>query len=128
MSARPDGRRLILVADDDPDILALVTLRLERAGFHVIQATDGDAALEIARNDAPALAVLDVSMPARNGFDVTRELRRHDPTRATRVLLLTARAQEADKALGAEAGADAYMTKPFSPRELLRRIEEVLER
>ena len=128
MSAQRDGRRSILVADDDPDILELVTLRLERAGFDVIQATDGDAALELACRHTPVLAVLDVSMPGRNGYDVTRELRRRDPARVTRVLLLTARAQEADKAVGAEAGADAYMTKPFSPQELLAQIEEVLER
>ena len=127
MTSQPvEPRARILVADDDPDILALVSLGLERAGYAVIRARDGEQALELARTHEPDLAVLDVSMPARTGYEVTRELRARDGTRATRVVLLTARAGAEDAAAGLDAGADAYVTKPFSPRELLASVEALL--
>src|ERR671923_1312674 len=119
MSERP----LVLVADDDPDILTLVRLRLEREGFAVVSATDGEAAWELALERRPDLAVLDVMMPRVDGYEVTRRLREHDGTRSTPVILLTARVQEADLQRGIESAADDYVTKPFSPQELGRRVQ-----
>ena len=117
---------LILCADDDEDILSLVALRLERAGFRVILAVDGDAALEAARSERPALAVLDVMMPKRTGFEVLAALR-SDPTQGgLRVILLSARVQEADIERGLEAGADAYLAKPFKAGDLVAKVEELL--
>lgn len=107
---------LILVADDDSDILALVRLRLERSGYDVVTARDGVEALALIRERCPDLAILDVSMPAPNGLDVTRSLRAEADR--TPVIILTARAREPDVTAGGEAGADAYVTKPFSPQEL----------
>jgi DNA-binding response OmpR family regulator len=124
MSERP----LVLVADDDPDILTLVRLRLEREGFAVVSATDGEAAWELALERRPDLAVLDVMMPRVDGYEVTRRLREHDGTRSTPVILLTARVQEADLQRGIESGADDYVTKPFSPQELGRRVQAALGR
>jgi DNA-binding response OmpR family regulator len=119
---------LILVADDDEDLLALVTFRLERSGYRVHQARDGEEALQAAVERAPALAVLDVMMPKLDGYEVTRRLRSEDATRGLPVILLTARAQEADVARGFEAGADDYMRKPFSPQELRSRVQAILGR
>lgn len=116
----------ILVADDDPDILALVTLRLERDGYQVVSASSGTEALALARERTPALAVLDVAMPGMTGVEVTRELRGNTATAAIRVLLLTARVQEADVAAGMASGADAYLKKPFSPQNLRERVSALL--
>jgi DNA-binding response OmpR family regulator len=121
-------RPLVLVADDDPDILTLVRFRLEREGCDVVGASDGQAALDLALEREPDVAVLDVTMPRLDGYEVTRRLRRHDRTRATAVILLTARAQEADVQEGLAAGADDYVTKPFSPQELGRRVQAALAR
>lgn len=107
---------LILVADDDSDILALVRLRLERSGYDVVTARDGVEALALIRDRCPDLAILDVGMPAPNGLDVTRSLRAEADR--TPVIILTARARELDVTAGGDAGADAYVTKPFSPQEL----------
>lgn len=117
---------LVLVADDDPDILALVALRLERIGYTVVTAADGAEAL--ARERLPALAVLDVTMPKLTGYDVTRALRAGQSTSGMPVILLTARAQEADLKCGYAAGANDYVTKPFAPHELGERVRAVLER
>jgi DNA-binding response OmpR family regulator len=118
---------LILCADDDADILSLVSLRLERAGFRVVQAIDGDAALEAARSERPALAVLDVMMPKRTGYEVLAALRA-DPTLSDlKVILLSARVQEADVELGLSAGADAYLAKPFKAGDLVDKVQELLE-
>jgi DNA-binding response OmpR family regulator len=121
-------RPLVLVADDDPDILTLVRFRLEREGYDVVDASDGQTALDLALEREPDVAVLDVTMPRLDGYEVTRRLRRHDSTRATAVILLTARAQEADVQEGVAAGADDYVTKPFSPHELGRRVQAALAR
>jgi len=110
----------VLIADDDPDIRMLVRLRLERSGYSVVAASDGLEALALAADCRPDLAILDVSMPHLSGVEVTRALReraQHLP-----VILLTARAREADVAEGVEVGADAYVTKPFSPQELETRV------
>jgi len=121
-------RPVVLVADDDPDILQLVAFRLERAGYAVVQAIDGEQALRVATELEPDLAVLDVMMPKLTGYDVTRRLRQHDATKRMPVILLTARVQEADVARGFEAGADDYLRKPFSPQELGARVQAVLGR
>lgn len=119
---------LVLVADDDPDILHLVAFRLERAGYDVITAADGEQALALARERQPALAILDVMMPKLTGYDVTTQLRADESTSRIPVILLTARVQESDVARGFEAGADDYIKKPFSPQELRARVQAILGR
>jgi DNA-binding response OmpR family regulator len=118
---------LVLCADDDEDILSLVSLRLERAGFQVATAADGDEALQIARTRRPALAVLDVMMPKRTGYEVLAELRGDDALREMKVILLSARVQEGDVARGLDAGADAYLAKPFKAQDLVSKVQELLE-
>jgi DNA-binding response OmpR family regulator len=110
---------LVLCADDDRDILALVALRLERAGYRVAQAVDGEQALSLARELHPDVLVLDVMMPRLTGTDVLAALRSDEATAGLRVVLLSARAQEADVERGLDAGADAYLAKPFQAGELL---------
>src|SRR5438105_105452 len=121
-------RPLVLVADDDADILGLVAFRLERSGFVVVTAEDGEEALRVARERRPDLCVLDVMMPKLNGYEVTRRLRADEATTRIPVMLLTARVQEADVARGFEAGADDYVKKPFSPQELRARVQAILGR
>jgi DNA-binding response OmpR family regulator len=117
---------LVLCADDDEDILALVSLRLERAGFRVVRASNGEQALELARAKRPALAVLDVMMPRMTGVEVLRALRAEERTRGMRIILLSARVQESDVTGGLEAGADAYLAKPFRAPELVAKVQELL--
>jgi len=121
-------RALVLVADDDPDILALVRFRLERDGYEVLSALDGETALDLALARTPDLALLDVMMPRLDGYEVTRRLREHGPTTTTPIILLTARVQEPDVERGFQAGADDYVTKPFSPQMLGRRVQAALGR
>jgi DNA-binding response OmpR family regulator len=121
-------RPLILVADDDPDILALVSFRLERAGYDVVAATNGEEAVNIAIARRPDLAILDVMMPRLDGYEATRRLRQQEGTRRIPVILLTARVQEDDVARGFDAGVDDYVKKPFSPQELGARVQAVLGR
>jgi DNA-binding response OmpR family regulator len=118
--------KLIVCADDDEDILSLVALRLERAGFEVLTVADGDAALDAVRTRRPALAVLDVMMPKRTGYEVLVELRADETLRGLKVILLSARVQESDVARGYDAGADAYLAKPFKAQELVAKVEELL--
>ena len=118
----------ILVADDDMDIRDLVAFKLEQAGFDVTAVDNGLAALTAARLEPPDLMVLDVMMPGMSGIDVCRELRNDRSTAGLPVILLTARAQEGDVEVGFGAGADDYIVKPFSPRELVNRVEAVLAR
>lgn len=110
---------LVLCADDDADIRALLTIRLERAGFRVAQAADGEQALSLARELSPDVLVLDVMMPRLSGTEVLLALRGDEATAAIPVVLLSARAQEADVERGLEAGADAYLAKPFQAPELI---------
>ncbi|HEX4526985.1 MAG TPA: response regulator [Gaiellaceae bacterium] len=119
-------RQLILCADDDEDILSLVALRLERAGFDVMRVVDGDAAIAAARARRPALAVLDVMMPKRTGYEVLAELRSDPGLRDLKVILLSARVQETDVERGLDAGADAYLAKPFKAPELVAKVQELL--
>jgi DNA-binding response OmpR family regulator len=118
---------LVLCADDDEDILSLVALRLRRAGFQVETAVDGDQAVEAARARRPALAVLDVMMPKRTGYEVLAELRSDESLREMKVILLSARVQEGDVARGMDAGADAYLAKPFKAQDLVAKVQELLE-
>jgi DNA-binding response OmpR family regulator len=118
----------ILVADDDRDIRDLVIFKLRQAGHQVSWADDGVTALDTIRAQRPDVAILDVMMPGLSGVDVTRELRVDASLAGTRVILLTARAQEADVQAGFSVGADDYVVKPFSPRELQSRVTALLAR
>jgi len=115
----------ILVVDDEPQIVRLVRAYLEEAGFRVAIASDGEQALYVARHEMPDLVVLDVLMPHVDGLEFTRRIRRE---RNVPIVMLTARAEETDRIVGLELGADDYVTKPFSPRELVARIRAVLRR
>jgi DNA-binding response OmpR family regulator len=121
-------QQLVLAADDDPDILELVSFRLERSGYTVIQAHDGEEALRLALERKPDLAVLDVMMPKLDGFELTRRLRAEEATSRMPIILLTARAQDTDVQQGFDAGADDYIRKPFSPQELRTRVQAILGR
>jgi DNA-binding response OmpR family regulator len=116
----------VLVAEDDEDILLLVTTRLQRDGFDVVAARTGAEALELVRARKPDVAVLDIGMPPPDGLEVVRRIRSDDELRSTRLLLLTAKAQESDVRRGLEAGADAYLSKPFSPADLSARVRALL--
>ncbi len=118
----------VLVADDDADIRDLVAFKLEQAGLEVLAVGDGQAAVDTARARLPTLAVLDVSMPGLSGIDVCRMLRSDPSTAGMLIIMLTARVQEQDVEGGFSAGADDYVTKPFSPRELVSRIQALLTR
>jgi DNA-binding response OmpR family regulator len=122
------GRPLVLVADDDPDILSLVAFRLERSGYEVVVARDGEQAVAAALERTPDIALLDVMMPKLDGYEATARLRGNDATRHMPVILLTARVQDADIARGLEAGADDYVKKPFSTQELRDRVQAALGR
>ena len=123
-----EPRPLVLCADDDEDILSLVALRLERAGFDVAKVGDGEAAIEAARTLRPAVAVLDVMMPRRTGLEVLEALRADPSLDEMKVILLSARVQQSDAERGIAAGADAYLAKPFKAPELVAAIEELLGR
>ena len=118
----------ILVADDDPDIRDLVTFKLGQAGYTVQAVDNGTSALAAIEEDPPDLAVLDVMMPGLSGIDVLRKIRDAGRTRDVRVILLTARSRDADVDTGFATGADDYIIKPFSPRELLHRVNTALAR
>ena len=115
----------ILVVDDEPRIVQLVRDYLEHGGFTVLTAHDGQAALRTARTGRPDLVVLDLSLPGLDGLDVARSLRRQSEVP---IIMLTARTEESDKLVGLELGADDYITKPFSPKELVARVRAVLRR
>ena len=115
----------VLIVDDEPRIVDLARDYLEHASFEVVTASDGESALETARSVRPDLVVLDLGLPGIDGLDVTRELRRES---AIPIVMLTARDDELDRVLGLELGADDYITKPFSPRELVARVKAVLRR
>ena len=115
----------ILIVDDEPKIVTLARDYLERAGFAVTSAYDGDAALAVYRAQPPDLIVLDLGLPGRDGLDITRLVRRESDVP---IIMLTARGEESDKLVGLELGADDYMVKPFSPKELVARVRAVLRR
>ncbi|MEA2626497.1 MAG: two-component system, OmpR family, alkaline phosphatase synthesis response regulator PhoP [Candidatus Binatota bacterium] len=123
-----DVKRTILVVEDEADIRDLVRYNLEQDGLAVLDAADGEIGMAIARRERPALVVLDLMLPGMNGLEVCRALRSTESTARIPILMLTARATETDKVLGLEMGADDYVTKPFSPRELVARVRAVLRR
>jgi two-component system, OmpR family, phosphate regulon response regulator PhoB len=123
----PSGER-VLVVDDEPDIVALVAYHLAKAGYRVATASSGADALESVRRERPALIVLDLMLPGMSGYEVVDQLRANDATRDVAVLMLTARREEADRIQGLSLGADDYLTKPFSPQELVLRVGAILRR
>jgi two-component system phosphate regulon response regulator PhoB len=118
----------ILIVEDEQDIADLIGFNLQRAGFEVFKAHDGIAGTETALRERPDLIVLDLMLPGRDGYGVFRELKRDPRTVDIPVIMLTARAQTEDRIQGLEAGADDYLTKPFSPKELLLRVQAILKR
>jgi DNA-binding response OmpR family regulator len=122
------SRATILVIDDEKDLIELVRYNIEAAGFDVIAAMDGKSGLDIATRHRPNLIVLDLMMPGIDGLEVCRWLRTRPETAAIPVIMLTARASETDQVVGLELGADDYVTKPFSPRELVARVRAILRR
>ncbi|MDY0011498.1 MAG: phosphate regulon transcriptional regulator PhoB [Rhodocyclaceae bacterium] len=118
----------ILVVEDEPAIQELITANLLRAGHHVVRAADAESALRLLRDALPDLVLLDWMLPGLPGIELARRLRADERTRAIPIIMLTARGEEHDRVLGLETGADDYVTKPFSPRELVARIKAVLRR
>ncbi len=118
----------ILVVDDEEDLVELMTFNLERSGFKTHTAFNGKDALEIARNEIPDLVVLDLMLPDVDGLEVYRQLQRDEKTAKIPVIMLTAKADEVDRVVGLELGADDYVTKPFSPREVVLRVKAILRR
>ncbi|MEV7189756.1 response regulator transcription factor [Kitasatospora sp. NPDC093102] len=126
--AGPSAAGRVLVIDDDPTVAEVVAVYLTRAGHHVDHASDGPQGLALARAHHPDLVVLDLMLPDIDGLEVLRRLRGQDTGAVLPVVMLTARGDEADRILGLELGADDYVTKPFSPRELVLRVQSVLRR
>jgi two-component system phosphate regulon response regulator PhoB len=123
----PTGER-VLVVDDEADIVALVAYHLVKSGYRVSMANSGPEALEAARRERPALIVLDLMLPGISGYEVIEQLRANEATRHIAVLMLTARRDESDRIQGLSLGADDYLTKPFSPQELVLRVAAILRR
>ena len=118
----------VLVVDDERDIIELVRYHLEKEGMQVMHGGDGGAALRLARDQRPDLLILDLMLPGLDGLEVCRQLRRDPATRSLPIIMLTAKADEVDRVVGLELGADDYVVKPFSPRELVARVKAVLRR
>lgn len=118
----------ILIIEDEQDVVDLLTLHLRKAGFALSTATDGAAGLRKAREESPALIILDLLLPKMPGLEICKVLKTDVATRQIPILMLTAKAEEIDRILGLELGADDYVTKPFSPRELVLRINAILRR
>lgn len=128
MTSAPPIADRILVVDDEPEIVALVAYHLAKAGYRVSTAASGQDALDMAHRERPALIVLDLMLPGMSGFDVLEHVRSDDHTRNVAVLMLTARREEPDRIRGLSLGADDYLTKPFSPAELVLRVAAILRR
>ncbi len=116
----------VLIADDEPSLRLLVSATLASDQYAICEAADGDEAWDLILEHRPSVAILDVQMPGRTGLELTRALKSDPMLKATRVIMLTSKAQEADIASGLAAGADLYLTKPFSPLELLTVVEQAL--
>lgn len=116
----------VLVVDDEPFICRSLSFVLRKENYEVFEARNGEEALDAIREHRPDLVFLDVMMPKINGFEVTERVKADPELRTTKVILLTAKGQDSDRATGAKAGADEYMTKPFSPTKLLQRTREIL--
>jgi DNA-binding response OmpR family regulator len=120
-------KRCVLLADDDPGLRRLIGTTLGTEDFDLLHATDGEEALEIAREKHPELVLLDVNMPKLDGFEVCRNLKNEPATAGIKIVMLTARGADVDRARGREAGADDYFIKPFSPVQLLNKVYALLE-
>lgn len=118
----------ILIVEDEPNILELVAYNLEKEGWNVLKATTGDQGWASIQNELPDLVLLDLMLPGMDGMEVCRKTRENPATRGIPIIMLTAKSEEVDRVLGLETGADDYVTKPFSPRELVARIRAVLRR
>jgi len=119
---------LILIVEDEKDIVRMLEYNLRKEGFETVSSYDGNKALAVAAKERPALIILDLMLPGMDGLEVCRELKKDAGTRTIPIIMLTARSRESDKVAGLELGADDYVTKPFSPRELTARIKAVLRR
>jgi DNA-binding response OmpR family regulator len=116
----------VLIADDEPNIVVSLEFMMKREGYEVLVARDGTQALDAIRESRPALVLLDAMMPGMSGFEVCEAVRADPETRGTRILMLTAKGRETDVARGVGAGADAYVTKPFSTRDLVAKVRDML--
>jgi len=125
---QPASGDRILVVDDEPDIIALVAYHLVKHGYRVSTASDGNEAVRAAKQELPALIILDLMLPGQSGYEVLESLRANPATKDTAVLMLTARKEEEDRIRGLALGADDYLTKPFSPQELVLRVAAILRR
>jgi len=123
-----EAAKTILLVEDEPDILEMIRYNLERAGFAVLAAEDGEKGLELARARLPDLIILDLMLPRMDGLDVCKSLRGDVPTREIPILMLTAKKDDVDRVVGLELGADDYVVKPFVPRELVLRVRAILRR
>jgi DNA-binding response OmpR family regulator len=119
-------RKRILIADDEPNIVTSLEFLMEQAGYETRVATDGAQAVELARSFRPALVLLDIMFPVKNGFEVCQELKSQAATRDIKVVMLSAKGRDVEVAKALELGADAYVTKPFSTRELVSKVHQML--
>ncbi|MFA5031927.1 MAG: response regulator transcription factor [bacterium] len=120
--------KLIFIVDDEPDILELVSLNLKKAGFLVKEFLEADSFLRALKNQNPDLIILDLMLPDMDGFEICKKLKKEDKFSSIPIIMLTAKSDEIDKVLGLELGADDYVTKPFSPKELVARVKAILRR
>ena len=120
------GKPRILIVDDEPDLIMMLRLRLEAAGYEILEAADGQDALEKARREKPDLIILDLMLPKLDGYKVCRMLKFDEKYKHIPIIIFTARVQDSQKKLGEEVGADAYIAKPFEPPVLLGKIKELL--
>ena len=118
----------ILIIEDEKDIVDLIAYHLKQSGFSVLSALDGPSGLELVKKNRPSLVILDLMLPGMEGKDICRTLKSNSLTQSIPILMLTAKAEEMDRVIGFELGADDYMTKPFSPRELVLRVKAILRR
>ncbi len=118
----------ILVVDDEKDIVKMLDYNLKKDGYKAVSAYEGEKALDLARREMPDLIILDLMLPGMDGLEVCKMLKKEPKTAHIPIIMLTAKTQEADKVVGLELGADDYVTKPFSPRELLARVKAILRR
>ena len=122
------GRSKIVVIEDEPDIVEVMCYNLQREGYQVSSTTRGDEGLELVRNQSPALVILDLMLPGMDGLTVCQQIKSDPLTRATPIIIVSAKGEESDVVIGLGLGADDYIAKPFSPREMLARVKAVLRR
>ena len=122
------GRSKIVVIEDEPDIVEVMCYNLQREGYQVSSATRGDEGLELVRNQSPSLVILDLMLPGMDGLSVCQQIKSDPLTRSTPIIIVSAKGEESDVVIGLGLGADDYMAKPFSPREMLARVKAVLRR